>query len=86
LGLPVLPGFPSLVGEPHGGSATEATFARFPCIHAGPEHPVVRYNAASDPVKSMGKGRFPQFYWDFVPISLVFAENSLFLLVFGTQK
>jgi hypothetical protein len=34
----------------------------------------------------MEKGRFPQFYWDFVPIPLVFTENSLFLLVFGTQK
>jgi hypothetical protein len=30
----------------------------------------------------MEKGRFPQFYWDFVPISLAFAENGLFLPAF----
>src|SRR5580658_8747738 len=55
------------------GSATEATLARFPCIHAGPENPVVRYNATSGWVKSMEKPRFPQVFRDFDPISPIFA-------------
>jgi hypothetical protein len=51
---------------PHGGSATEATLARFPCIHAGSENPVDGYNAASEWLKSIEKPRFPQFSLVFV--------------------
>ena len=54
-GQPVLPGFRRFGCEPHGGSATEATFARNPCIHAGSRDPVVRYNAALGWAKSMAK-------------------------------
>jgi hypothetical protein len=53
---------------------TVATLARFPCIHAGPENPVVRYNATSERVKSTQKPRFPQVFRDFVPISPIFTR------------
>jgi hypothetical protein len=46
------------------------------------ENPVVGYNAASGGLKSMGKGRFPQFSWDFVPFSLGIVGFSGILTVF----
>src|ERR1035437_9988070 len=46
------------------------------------ENPVDGYNAASGWAKSMGKGRFPQDFLDFVPISSLFAHFLLFLPVF----
>jgi hypothetical protein len=63
-------------GVPHGGSATEATLARFPCIHAGSQNPVVRYNATLGGVKSMEKVRFPQEISDFLRISYGFGLFS----------
>jgi hypothetical protein len=53
---------------------TEATLARNPCIHAGSENPVVRYNAAFGRQKSMEKPRFPQFSWGFVQFLPEFAD------------
>ena len=50
----------------------QATRARNPCIHAGSENPVVRYNATFRGAKSRKKPRFPQ-------ISLVFV---LFFSIF----
>jgi hypothetical protein len=53
------------VREPHVGGATEATFCTKPCIHAGPDNPVVRYNAASGGAKSMEKRLFSTVFFGF---------------------
>jgi hypothetical protein len=44
-----------------------------PCIHAGFENPVVAYNATFGGVKSMEKGRFPQFFCCFCWFFSVFS-------------
>src|SRR5579863_1666183 len=80
-GPPVLPGFArrsgsfpmeeSRIRNRMAGVQPEATSARMPCVHAGFENPFVAYNATSDAVKSMGKGRFPQdlcCFFRFLPI------------------
>jgi hypothetical protein len=56
------------------GSATQATLAHFPCIHAGSVNPVVRYNAASEWLKSIEKPRFPQFSLGFLLFLPVFSR------------
>jgi hypothetical protein len=53
----------------------EATFARNPCIHAGPDNPVVRNNAALGRLKSMEKPVISTVFFGFFAI---FAENNLF--------
>jgi hypothetical protein len=49
------------------------------------QNPVDGYNAALDRSKSMGKGRFPQFYWGFVPNLSKFTGFSRFLSYFWPQ-
>jgi hypothetical protein len=46
----------------------EATFARNPCIHAGPDNPVVGNNAAWDWTKSMEKPVISTVFLGFLPI------------------
>jgi hypothetical protein len=79
LGAPVLPGLDVRGANRMGGSATLATLAQNPCVHAGSMNPVVRYNATIQDTLSRKKPRFPQFSWGFVAISLFFTRFCLFL-------
>jgi hypothetical protein len=49
-------------------------FARFACIHAGSENPVVRYNATLSLPKSTPKPTFPQVFGEIVVICPIFTR------------
>jgi hypothetical protein len=67
----VLPGFRRVMRAAW-GKRDQAMFARFLCIHAGSENPVVRYNATLEQAKSTENTEFPQISWGFVQISPIF--------------